>query len=102
MTGLMVGFLARYGRGNGLRARLKSIGFSGQRQAAWGHAKESIPGVGEGEIEVYRFFELCSRILDQKVEYEKEKTEYYNSVVGLTLDAIVKRENSVEPFDAIL
>ncbi len=59
-------------------------------------------GVGEEEVQVHHFFELCSRVLNQKVEYEKQESQYYESVVELALEAARTADHSVGSFDAIL
>jgi len=56
-------------------------------------------GLGENGVEVYHFFELCSKILDEEVHYEKEEREYYDDVVELTLAALEDKELN---YDAIL
>ena len=42
--------------------------------------------IGPGGIDVMHFFELCSRITGDKIEYEKQDMEYYNLVVSEALD----------------
>jgi hypothetical protein len=37
-------------------------------------------GLGPEGVEVYHFFELCSKILGEEVQYEKENGEYYKMV----------------------
>lgn len=45
------------------------------------------------------FFELCSEILGEDVNYENESDEYYDMIVELTLSRL--KENSIQ-YDAIL
>jgi len=42
--------------------------------------------IGPNGIDVMHFYELCSRITGDKIEYEKESLEYYNIVVSLALE----------------
>ncbi len=55
--------------------------------------------MGPQGVEVYHFFELCARITGETVHYEKEESDYYDTVVQLTLDKIP--ETSLK-YDAIL
>jgi superfamily I DNA and RNA helicase len=55
--------------------------------------------LGPEGVEVYHFFELCSKILGEEVQYEKEAGEYYEVVVEETLSRL--ESNGVE-YDAIL
>jgi len=45
-------------------------------------------GLGEDGVEVYHFYELCSKILGEEVHYEKEDNEYYEVVVTETLSRL--------------
>jgi len=56
-------------------------------------------GLGKGSVEVYHFYELCSKILGEEVNYEKETDEYYESVVSKTLSRVKDKEMK---YDAIL
>ncbi|UCG66199.1 MAG: AAA family ATPase [Deltaproteobacteria bacterium] len=56
-------------------------------------------GLGKGRVEVYHFYELCSKILGEEVTYEKESDEYYESVVSKTLSRVKDKEMK---YDAIL
>lgn len=56
-------------------------------------------GLGENAVEVYHFFELCSKILDEDIDYEKEDQEFYDWVVEETLSRI---DNKNIKYDAIL
>jgi hypothetical protein len=55
--------------------------------------------LGEGGVEVYHFYQLCSKILGQEIAYEKEESEYYNLVV---LETLSKIQNLNLKYDAIL
>jgi len=55
--------------------------------------------LGPEGVEVYHFFELCSKILGEEVQYEKEAGEYYELVVEETLS---KLESNDMKYDAIL
>ncbi|OPY06014.1 MAG: DNA-dependent helicase II [Syntrophaceae bacterium PtaB.Bin038] len=55
--------------------------------------------LGEGGVEVMHFFELCAKILNEKVQYEKADPAYYDTVVQLALD---KAQASNMKYDAIL
>jgi len=61
-------------------------------------AEKSVAMGPEG-VEVYHFFELCSKILGEEVQYEKESNEYYDLVVEETLSKL--GTNGVK-YDAIL
>jgi hypothetical protein len=56
-------------------------------------------GLGEGGVEVYHFFQLCSKILDEEVLYESEDSDYYNLVVQETLSRLEEKDLK---YDAIL
>jgi superfamily I DNA and RNA helicase len=55
--------------------------------------------LGPGGVEVYPFHELCSMILGEKIEYEKEGTDYYQFIEEETL-ARLKANN--KRYDAVL
>jgi hypothetical protein len=55
--------------------------------------------LGTEGVEVYHFFELCSKILGEEVQYEKESNEYYDLVVEETLS---KLGTDGMKYDAIL
>ena len=61
-------------------------------------AEKRVP-LGSWGVEVYHFFELCSKILGEEVQYEKEEAEYYELVVEETLS---KLETYGIEYDAIL
>jgi len=56
-------------------------------------------GIGEGCVEVYHFFELCSKILGEEVNYENEEDEYYDLVVTETIERLKERDIK---YDAVL
>ena len=56
-------------------------------------------GLGEGGVEVYHFFQLCSKILGEEVSYESEDSDYYSLVVQETLSRLEEEELK---YDAIL
>ena len=55
--------------------------------------------LGPEGVEVYHFFELCSKILGEEVQYEKEAGEYYELVVE---EALSRLESNGVKYDAIL
>ncbi len=55
--------------------------------------------LGPGGVEVYHFFELCAKIIGEKVAYEKEDRTYYDLVVEEALSA-VRAEG--RKYDAVL
>jgi hypothetical protein len=61
-------------------------------------AEKHIP-MGPAGVEVYHFFELCAKITGETVHYEKEESDYYDTVVQLALDKIP--ETGLK-YDAIL
>jgi hypothetical protein len=61
-------------------------------------AEKHVP-MGPQGVEVYHFFELCAKITGETVHYEKEETDYYDTVVQLTLNKIP--ETGLK-YDAIL
>ena len=61
-------------------------------------AEKSV-AMGPEAVEVYHFFELCSKILGEEVQYEKESNEYYDLVVEETLSRL---EGNGIKYDAIL
>ncbi len=44
--------------------------------------------MGPDGVEVYHFYELCSKITGEKIPYEKEESDYYDTVVQFTLNKI--------------
>jgi superfamily I DNA and RNA helicase len=56
-------------------------------------------GLGEGGVEVYHFYELCSKILDEEIHYEKEDEDYYDLVVS---EALSRLKDKDIKYDAIL
>jgi len=59
-------------------------------------------GLGEGGVQVYHFYELCSRILGEKIYYENEDSDYYELTITEALEKVNKGESRIAPFDAIL
>lgn len=59
-------------------------------------------GVGPGAIRVHHFYELCSAVLGEKLEYEGQSAEYYELIVGECLSRIAERRAQIGPFDAVL
>jgi len=59
-------------------------------------------GVGPGAIRVHHFYELCSALLGEKLEYEGQRADYYALIVAECLDRISKRCAHIGPFDAVL
>jgi len=57
--------------------------------------------VGDPDIQVCHFFELCAQILNEPVHFENEDFEYYNQVIKKTLGKLSKESETTEPFDAI-
>jgi superfamily I DNA and RNA helicase len=56
-------------------------------------------GLGEGGVEVYHFFQLCSKILGEEVSYEAEDSEYYSLVAEETFSRLKEKDLK---YDAIL
>lgn len=56
-------------------------------------------GLGPKGVQVYHFFEFCSRILGEEIHYEEEGGEYYELVIEETLSML--REHPVK-YDAVL
>ena len=59
-------------------------------------------GVGNGGIHVSHYYELCSKILEEPVQYENEDNEYYDMIVEESISRVAKGESRFEHFDAIL
>jgi superfamily II DNA or RNA helicase len=59
-------------------------------------------GVGSNGIQVCHFYELCSHILAEEIEYEGQDPEYYETHAQLALEAVQSQEHSLGEFDAIL
>ena len=55
--------------------------------------------LGPDGVEVYHFFELCSKILNMEIYYEKEDESYYETVIDLTLSKL--NETDIK-YDAVL
>ena len=56
-------------------------------------------GLGDGGVEVYHFYQLCSEILGETVSYESEDSDYYSLVVQETLSKLKGKDPR---YDAIL
>ena len=60
-------------------------------------------GIGDNGIEVFHFFELCSKILGKPVRYENEDKTYYDAVIGECLDRIAGEGQGMgSHYDAVL
>jgi hypothetical protein len=55
--------------------------------------------MGNNGVDVFHFFELCSKIIGEAVAYENEDSEYYDMVVQ---EALSKLQNQAKKYDAIL
>ena len=58
--------------------------------------------LGEGGVQVLHFYELCSRILGEKIHYENEENDYYSLITDKALEKVNSGEGRIRPFDAIL
>lgn len=56
-------------------------------------------GIGPGAVEVYHFFELCSKVLGEQIQYENESDDYYQLVIEETLS---RTGGSGVGYDAVL
>jgi hypothetical protein len=56
-------------------------------------------GIGPGAVEVYHFYELCSKVLGEHIHYEDEGDDYYQLVIEETLSRI---SGSGMKYDAVL
>ena len=57
--------------------------------------------VGEKGVQVFHFFDLCSRILGEVIHYENEDRDYYDLVIAETLVKLETGESLLESFDVI-
>jgi len=55
--------------------------------------------LGQDGVEVMHFFELCGKLLNEKIHYEREDQSYYETVTALALDRI---KDTGTRYDAIL
>jgi len=55
--------------------------------------------LGANGVEVMHFFELCAKLLNENIHYEREDQKYYETVIGLALDKV---KNIDLQYDAIL
>ena len=58
-------------------------------------------GIGDEGIHVHHFYDLCSRILQERIHYENEENAYYEMVVQESLARVTKGDSPVGPFEAI-
>ena len=58
--------------------------------------------LGEDGVHVLHFYELCSRILGEKIHYENEDNDYYSMITDKALEKVSRGERRIKPFDAIL
>jgi hypothetical protein len=58
--------------------------------------------LGEDGVQVLHFYELCSRILGEKIHYENEDNDYYSLITDKALEKVSRGERRIRPFDAIL
>jgi hypothetical protein len=56
-------------------------------------------GIGPGAVEVYHFFELCSKVLGEQVQYENASDDYYQLVVE---EALSRTVSTGTKYDAVL
>ena len=59
-------------------------------------------GLSINGVQVFHFYELCSKILGEAVRYENEDNDYYDLTTLEALDKVNRSESRVQPFDAIL
>jgi hypothetical protein len=59
-------------------------------------------GIGKGGIHVSHYYELCSQILGEPVQYENEDNEYYDMIVEESISRVFKGESRLGHFGAIL
>ena len=57
--------------------------------------------IGEPDIQICHFFELCSKILKEPVHFENEDSEYYEGVTKKALEKLSEAKDTIELFDAI-
>jgi hypothetical protein len=63
-------------------------------------------GLGEGGVTVCHFYELCDRLLrdalGEPVDYDRPDSDYYQSIVDLSLEAVQHDQHPLAKFDVIL
>lgn len=61
-------------------------------------------GIGSGKngVQVFHFYEVCSKILGETIRFENEDNDYYDLIILEALDKVNKGESRLEPFDTIL
>ena len=57
--------------------------------------------MGENGVQIFHFYELCSRILGESVHYENEDKDYYDLVITEALEKLNAGDSLLDPFDAI-
>jgi len=61
-------------------------------------ANKKVP-IGPGGVEIYCFYELCSKLIELEVEHENQDSQYYKDIIELSLEQASKLD---EKYDAIL
>lgn len=59
-------------------------------------------GIGPEGIEVHHFYDLCGKILDETIHFEKEDSDYYDLVIEETIEKVKDGSSGLGKFDAIL
>lgn len=59
-------------------------------------------GLSNNGVQVFHFYELCSKVLGESVRYENEDNDYYELIILEALDKLNRGEVQIQPFDAIL
>jgi superfamily I DNA/RNA helicase len=59
-------------------------------------------GTGEDGVHVFHFYDLCAKVLGEKIKFENESEEYYQLVLQETQERIKRGQNSLGLFDAVL
>jgi UvrD-like helicase C-terminal domain/Nuclease-related domain/AAA domain len=59
-------------------------------------------GTGEDGVRVFHFYELCAKVLGEKIRFENESEEYYQLVLQETWDRIKHGRSRLGVFDAVL
>jgi hypothetical protein len=57
---------------------------------------------GENGVRVFHFYELCAKVLGEKIRFENENEEYYQLVLQETRDRIEHGRSRLGLFDAVL
>jgi len=61
-------------------------------------ANKKVP-IGPGGVEIYCFYELCSKLIELEVEHENQDSQYYKDIIELSLEQASKLD---EKYDAVL